>query len=58
MVNLLNEEIMAIKHTMSHLKKGMSLESDTGKRFKMQKDYYELQDILESKLNECGEYKG
>ena len=58
MTNLLNEEIMAIKHTMAHLKKGMSLESDSGKRHKMERSYNELQVILENKLNQCGEFKG
>ena len=58
MTNLLNEEIMAIKHTMAHLRKGMSLEIDSGKRFKMEKDYKELQSILEDKLNQCEDYKG
>lgn len=58
MTNLLNEEIMAIKHTMAHLRKGMSLEIDSGRRFKMERDYKELQSILEDKLNQCGDYKG
>ena len=56
MVTLLNEEIMAIKHTMANLKKGISLESDSGKRHRMQKDYQELQDILEEKLSQCNDY--
>ena len=55
-MTLLNEEIMAIKHTMAHLKKGMSLESDSGKRHKMQSDYQELQGILEEKLRQCNDY--
>lgn len=58
MTNLLNEEIMAIKHTMAHLSKGISLETDTGKKFLMQKSYRELQGILEDKLNQCEEFKG
>lgn len=49
---------MAIKHTMAHLKKGISLESDSGKRYKLQEHYNELQLLLEDKLNECGEFRG
>lgn len=56
MTTLLNEEIMAIKCTMAHLKKGMNLELDSGKRHKMQQDYNELQDILKDKLSECNDY--
>lgn len=58
MTCLLNEEISAIKHTMAHLKKGISLEFDTGRKHQMQKDYDELQRILEDKLEECGDYHG
>lgn len=58
MVNLLNEEIRAIKHTMAHLKKGMSLESDSGKRHRMENDYKELNNLLKDKLEQCGDYKG
>lgn len=58
MVNLLNEEIRAIRHTMAHLKKGMSLESNSGKRHKMELDYNELNNLLKDKLEQCGDYKG
>lgn len=58
MTNLLNEEIMAIKHTMAHLKKGMSLEIDSGKRYKMECNYNELQSILLEKLEQCEDFKG
>ena len=47
---------MAIKCTMANLKKGMSLENDSGKRHKMQLDYQELQGILEEKLSQCNDY--
>ena len=55
-MTLLNEEIMAIKHTMAHLKKGMSLEVDSGKKHQMQLEYQELQGILEEKLRQCDDY--
>lgn len=58
MSNLLNEEIMAIKHTMSHLKMAIPLEIDYGKKHKMKQTYDELQVILEDKLEQCGDYKG
>ena len=55
-MTLLNEEIMAIKHTMAHLKKGMRLEDDSGKKHQMQLEYQELQGILEEKLRQCNDY--
>lgn len=58
MTNLLNEEICAIKCTMAHLRKGISLETDTGKKFLMEKSYKELHDILVEKLEQCEDYKG
>lgn len=58
MTNMLNEEIMAIKCTIAHLKKGEVLEPDPSKRAKMKRDISELNGILEDKLNQCGDYKG
>lgn len=58
MTNMLEEEIRAIKHTMAHLSKGISLEPDSGKRFLMRKSYMELNDILKEKLEQSEEYKG
>jgi len=58
MTNLLNEEIRAIKHTISHLKKGVVLEPNPDKKEKMKSDIKELNVILENKLNQCGDYKG
>lgn len=58
MVNLLNEEIRAIRHTMAHLKKGISLESNSGKRHQMELNYNELNNLLKDKLEQCGDYKG
>lgn len=57
-MNLLNEEIMAIKHTMSHLKMAIPLEMDSGKKLKLQNDLKELEALLEDKLNQCGDYQG
>ena len=58
MTNMLEEEIRAIKNTMAHLSKGISLETDSGKQFLMRKSYKELNDILIEKLEQCGEFKG
>lgn len=58
MTNLLNEEIMAIKHTIAHLNKGMVLEPDPSKKAKMKNDIKELNILLEGKLTQCGEFKG
>ena len=45
MTNLLNEEIMAIKHTIACLKKGEVLEPNPSKRAKMKNDIKELNDF-------------
>ena len=55
MTNVLNEEIRAIKHTIAHLNKGIVLEPDSSKKEKMRRDVKELKDILETKLNQCGD---
>lgn len=57
-MNLLNEEIRAIKHTMSHLQMAIPLEADYGKKHKMKQDYKSLEDLLIEKLNQCEEYHG
>ena len=57
-MNLLNEEIRAIQHTMAHLKMAIPLESDSGRKLKMQNDLKELKEILKEKLDKCGEYNG
>lgn len=57
-MNILNEEINAIKHTIEHLKKGAILEPDSHKKEKMKRDIKELNKILMSKLEQCEDYKG
>ena len=57
-MNLLNEEIRSIQHTINHLKMAIPLEADSGKKLKLQNECKDLQKLLESKLNECGEYHG
>ena len=57
-MNLLNEEIRAIQHTMTHLRMAIPLESDSGKKLKLQNDLKELDEILNDKLEQCEEYVG
>lgn len=58
MTNLLNEEIMAIKHMMAHLEKAIPLEVDYGKKQRLKQMYNECQAELEERLNRCEDYKG
>ena len=58
MTCLLNEEIMAIRNTMSHLKKAIPLESDSGKREHLKQMYKDCEVELEERLNRCEDYKG
>ena len=57
-MNLLNEEIRAIQHTINHLKMGIPLEADYGKKKRMEQDLKDLSGLLEEKLEQCGEFKG
>lgn len=57
-MNLLNEEIRAIQHTINHLRMGIPLEPSQGKRMKMESDLNDLNKLLEEKLEQCGEYHG
>ena len=57
-MNILNEEIMAIKHTLAHLNKGMVLEPDPSKKARMKQSIKELNGLLTEKLNQCEDYKG
>ena len=57
-MNLLNEEIRAIQHTMAHLRMAIPLEGDSGKRLKLQNDLKELGVLLNDKLEQCEEYDG
>ena len=58
MTNLLNEEIMAIKHTIAHMKMALPFELDYGRKKKMENDIRDLNQLLEEKLNKCGDFKG
>lgn len=57
-MNLLNEEIRAIQLTINHLKMGIPLEADYGRKKKLENDLKELNDLLAEKLEQCEDYKG
>lgn len=57
-MNILNEEISAIKHTIAHLNKGVVLEPDPSKKAKMKRDIKELNILLKDKLEQCSDFKG
>lgn len=57
-MNILNEEICAIKHTIAHLNKGLVLEPNPSKKAQMKQNVKELNQLLEEKLNQCEDYKG
>ena len=57
-MNILNEEINAIKHTIAHLKKGVVLETDSTKKEQMKRDIKELDSLLKDKLEQCSDYQG
>lgn len=58
MTNLLNEEILAIKHLMTHLEKAIPLEPDYGRKQQLKKMYSEAKKELEIRLNCLEDYKG
>ena len=57
MSNLLNEEIRVIQMSMSHLKRAIPLQTDSGRRLDLENKYKELESILQGKLEQCGDYK-
>lgn len=57
-MNLINEEIRAIQHTMAHVRKAIPLAMDTGEKLRLQKKYGELEEVLNDKLGQCEDYKG
>ena len=57
-MNLLNEEIRVIQHTISPMKRGIALEPDQSKRVKMENDMNELSNILKDKLKQCEDFRG
>ena len=58
LMNLLNEEIRAIQHTMNHIKMAIPFELNYGRKKQMEKDLKELNTLLEEKLKQCEDFKG
>lgn len=57
-MNLLNEEIRVIQTSMSHIKRAIPLCDSSGEQLRLENKYRELKELLEEKLNQCGDYKG
>lgn len=55
-MNLVNEEIRVIQHTMAHIKRAIPLAEDNGERLRLENKYKKLGEILESKLDQCGDF--
>lgn len=56
-MNLVNEEIRVIQHTMAHVKRAIPLALNDGERLRLESKYKELGEILESKLDQCGDFQ-
>ena len=54
-MNLLNEEIRVIQHTMAHLKRAIPLAENGGERLRLEERYNELESILQGKLEQCND---
>lgn len=57
-MHLLNEEIRCIQNTMSHLKKWISIETDSERKESHKKRYDELEELLTKKLDGYRDFKG
>ena len=56
MTNLHNEEIMAMRNTVSLLKKRIALESSSSKKEELKKDVKELEGLIVQRLNETSDF--
>ncbi len=56
-MNVLNEEIRVIQHTMAHLRKAIPLEQNSGRKEKLKQLYNECQMELDDRLQRCEDYK-
>ena len=57
-MNILNEEIRVIQTSMAHIERAIPLAVNDGERVRLKDKYNRLNDILQEKLNQCGDYKG
>lgn len=56
MSNLQNEEIMAMRNTVSFLKKRIALETSSSKREELKRDVRELENLIVQKLNQTSDF--
>ena len=57
MPTLENEEIMAMKNTLSFLSKRLALEPSEGRKQEIKKDINELEKMIVEKLNNTSDFK-
>lgn len=55
-MNLVNEEIRVIQTTMAHVRRAIPLAVDSGEKARLQQKYKDLEEVLQDKLNQCGDY--
>lgn len=56
-MNLINEEIRVIQHTMAHVSRAIPLAEDGGEKLRLEEKYKRLEEILKEKLAQCGDYE-
>lgn len=56
MTSLHNEEIMAMRHTVTFMRKRMALEPSEAKRQQLRKDVKELENLIVKKLGETNDF--
>ena len=57
MPTICNEEIMAMKNTISFLRKRIALEPSEGKREELKRDVKELEELIIERLAETSDFK-
>lgn len=55
-MNLINEEIRVMQSMISHLKMAIPLEESQSKKLKMKNNIRELEELIQEKLVESGEF--
>lgn len=57
MPTLQNEEIMAMRNTITFMRKRIALEPNEGKREELKRDVMKLEKLIVRKLNETSDFK-
>lgn len=55
-MNIINEEIRAIRYRMTYLEKAIPLCHDNGEKQRLKEDYIKLGELLSAKLKGTGEF--